>query len=74
MNVIDTVEDSGLVDISTIEYKGNFNVKFKSKEQLEMLQKFFGVRRSQFNMDLLETRPEITKVLKEFNYAKNING
>jgi hypothetical protein len=73
MSAIDTIEKNGLVRIADIEYKGNFVINYKNKEQLLMLQKFFGVRRSKFDMALIEKRPEILKVLEGFNYEKNIN-
>ena len=63
-----------IIDIKDVEYKGNFNINYKNKEQLTMLQLFFGVRRSKFDMTLLEKRPEILKVLQDFNYVKNTRG
>jgi len=50
------------------EYTGNFTIKFYSKDELQMLQRFFDVRRSKFDMKLLEKRPELLKKLSE---AKN---
>lgn len=70
-DIVDTIEINGLIDIREVEYKGNFNINYKNKDQLIMLQKFFGVRRSKFDMDLLEKRPEIVEVLEGFNYAKS---
>jgi len=67
--IIDTIENNGIQRTTDIEYKGNFTINFKSKEQLEMLQKFFGVRRSKFDMALLEKRPELLAELKGFNHA-----
>ncbi len=74
MNPVDTIELNGLIDIRDVEYKGNFTINYKSKEQLEMLQAFFGVRRSKFDMALLEKRPELLEQLKGYNYAKNTNS
>ena len=71
--IIDTVKSSGLVDIQSVEYKGNFTINYKNKEELKILQKFFGVRRSKFDMTLIEKRPEILEQLKGFNYVKNSN-
>tara|TARA_R100001244_G_scaffold59641_1_gene50100 strand:+ start:1465 stop:1686 length:222 start_codon:yes stop_codon:yes gene_type:complete len=71
--IVDTIELKGLISIKDVEYKGNFTINYKNKDQLKMLQLFFGVRRSKFDMELLEKRPELLKELKEFNYAKNLN-
>lgn len=70
----DTIKENGLTDITEIEYKGNFNINYKSKEQLEMLQRFFGVRRSKFDMQLLEKRPRLLKELQGFSYAENTDS
>lgn len=68
--IIDSIHDNGLFDISEIEYKGNFNINYNSKEELILLQEFFGVRRSKFDMKLLESRPDLLNELKNYKYKK----
>lgn len=67
---IDTVEEYGLQSLGNLDYSGNFTIKYYTKEQLEILQLFFGVRRNKFDMKLLEKRPEIIEALKGYNYEK----
>ena len=67
---IDTIDINGLTHLRDVEYKGNFNINYHSKEDLKLLQLFFGVRRSKFDMNLLSKRPELLKVLEEYNYVK----
>lgn len=74
MNPLDSLEINGVFDISEIEYKGNFTINYKSKEQLKLLQSFFGVRRAKFDMELIEKRPEILEILEGFSYVKNANS
>lgn len=69
--MIDTIADNGLFDLSEIEYTGNFTVKYYSKEDLVLLQKFFGVRRHKFDMRLLDKRPELKLELESYSYEKN---
>lgn len=73
MKAIDTIEKNGLFRVSEIEYKGNFTINYKNKDQLLMLQSFFGVRRSKFDMALIQKRPEILEILEGFTYEKNTN-
>lgn len=73
MKIVDTLEDNGVYELMDIEYTGNFTIKYYSKQQLELLQTFFGVRRSKFDMKLLEKRPEIVEELESFKYEKNTN-
>ena len=68
MKPIDPIEEKGLKKIQDLEYTGNFTIKFYSKEDLELLHAFFGVRGNKFDMRLLEKRPELLKALKEFKY------
>lgn len=68
--MIDSISDNGLFDISEIEYKGNFNINYNSKEELILLQEFFGVRRSKFDMKLLKSRPDLLNELKNYKYKK----
>ena len=68
---IDVPEEYGLINLSDVEYTGNFTIKYYSKEQLEMMQAFFGVRRSKFDMKLLEKRPSMLAELQGFKYEKN---
>lgn len=70
----DVVKDYGLTKLRDIEYTGNFTIKYDSREQLDLLQSFFGVRRSKFDMKLLEKRKELLEELKGFVYVKNINS
>ena len=74
LEVIDVVKDYGLTKLRDIEYTGNFTIKYFSREQLLLLQSFFGVRRSKFDMKLLEKRKELLEELKGFKYGKNINS
>ncbi len=71
--IVDTIKTKGVIDIRDVEYKGNFTINYKSKSDLEILQMFFGVRRSKFDMALLEKRPELLCQLKGFKYDKNSN-
>jgi len=50
-------------ELSEMEYIGNFSIKYYSRSQLDILQNFFGVRRSKFDMSLLEKRPDLLKKL-----------
>ena len=68
MKPIDTIEETGLFDLSSIPYDGNFTIKYHSREQLQLLQEFFGVRRFKFDMNLLEKRPEIAEELEGFKW------
>ena len=68
---IDIVEEYGIVNLADVEYKGNFTINYKNKDQLIMLQKFFGVRCSKFDMKLLEKRPSLMNELEKFEYDKN---
>jgi len=70
LDPIDTIEQNGLYRLSDIEYKGNFNINYRSKEELKLLQQFFGVRATKFDMKLLESRPALEQKLREFNYDK----
>lgn len=70
MKIIDTIAENGLFELSEVEYKGNFNINYYSKDDLILLQKFFGVRRSKFDMKLLEKRSELKEVLTDYNYDK----
>lgn len=70
---IDTIEQYGLFPISETEYKGNFTIKYYSKEELNLLQSFFGVRRFKFDMKLLEKREELKDILEWFAYEEDID-
>jgi hypothetical protein len=61
-------DDISLVKISELPYEGNFTIKFNSKEQLEMLQSFFGVRRTKFDMALLDDRKNLKSVILTFSF------
>lgn len=65
---IDTIAEKGIQKIQDLDYVGNFTIKFYSKEDLELLHAFFGVRGQKFDMRLLEKRPELLKALKGFQY------
>ena len=67
--VIDSIEINGLQSITEIEYKGNFTVNYRSKEQLTLLREFFGVRGSKFDMRLLEKRQSLASAMGGFKYA-----
>ena len=45
----DVVEET-MCRLKDVPYKGNFNINYHSKEQLELLQRFFGVRRTKIVM------------------------
>jgi len=60
-----------LVRLADVPYKGNFNINYHSKRDLEMLQRFFGVRREKFDMALLEIRVELLQEIESYNYDKN---
>lgn len=68
MKPIDTLEKTGVKMIQDVEFTGNFTIKFYSKEQLELLQSFFGVRSNKFDMKLLVKREELVKALESFSY------
>jgi hypothetical protein len=65
---IDTIAKTGLKKIKDLDFSGNFTIKFYSREDLELLQAFFGVRASKFDMRLLDKRPELKKALEDFCY------
>lgn len=73
-DIIDTIEETGVHNIKDVEYTGNFTVKYYSKEDLVLLQKFFGVRRMKFDMKLLDKRPELKQELEDYNYEKSPNN
>ena len=66
----DTIEDS-LCYLRDVPYKGNFTINYHTKEQLILLQRFFGVRRTKFDMALLDNRESLLTTLTDFNYDKN---
>ena len=72
--VVDVVKDYGLTKLKDVEYTGNFTIKYLSRDQLVLLQSFFGVRRTKFDMKLLEKRKELLEELKGFEYGKSINS
>lgn len=72
--MIDTIAENGLFNLKDVEYTGNFTIKYYSKEDLELLQKFFGVRRHKFDMRLLDKRPNLKEELSNYNYEKNSNN
>jgi hypothetical protein len=60
----DIPESYGIHKTSDEVYSGKFTISFFSKEELILLQQFFGVRRQKFDMRLLEKRPELLEKLK----------
>jgi len=69
----DVVEET-MCRLKDVPYKGNFNINYHSKEQLELLQRFFGVRRTKFDMALLEKRPALQYNLEEEYNDKRPNS
>ena len=62
---METLPDLPLQHSSEMEYAGNFVVKYRNKKELELLQSFFGVRRSKFDMALLDKRPALLAKLRQ---------
>ena len=71
--MVDTIAENGIKHISEVPYKGTFSISFYSKSDLELMQKFFGVRSNKFDMKLLEKRPLLLEKLKR-EYNENIDS
>jgi hypothetical protein len=74
MKPYDVIKEYGVTQLKDVDYVGNFTIKYRSKEDLELLQAFFGVRRSKFDMKLLEKRPELLREIRNYNYDKNTDS
>ena len=67
----DVPKDHGVFDIQDTDYKGKFTITFYSKDELTILQNFFGVRRNKFDMKLLLKRPNLLERLKRHEDINN---